>query len=504
MPSIVTIDPFTRIEGHLKISLQVENNRVAKAMSSGEMFRGFEQILAGRDPLDAQQITQRICGVCPISHGTASILAQDRAYGVTPTKNGRLARNLILAANYLQSHLLHFYHLAALDFIDITAILNYQGSDPDLVGVKRWAQAELKQGGPFPVAPFLPRYEGKYCKNNGFNIEALHHYLKALDLRKTAHEMVATFGGKAPHAASLMPGGVSQKITIDNISNYTWKLKSLQEFINHTYLPDLLAVAESFPEYFKIGRSCGNFLSYGVFPENEQDSQRFLPAGVIIAGEPAPFNQNKITEQVTFSYYSSASGLHPSQGQTEPSYNKPKAYSWLKAPRYDGQVMEVGPLARVMVAYRTRGNSQVVELTDQLLAKLGRRADDLSSVLGRHIARGIESKILAEKCDQWLEELHPDQPVYQDYDLPRRAFGVGLTEAPRGALGHWLEIDDYLIKRYQCVVPTTWNCSPRDDLEHPGAVEQSLEGTPIADEKNPLEAARVVRSFDPCLACAIH
>jgi len=502
----VTIDPITRIEGHLKIKIEVEAGRVVQAFSSGEMFRGFEQILIGRDPLDAQQITQRICGVCPVSHGIASILAQDSAYGVTIPQNGRLLRNLIQGANFIQSHILHFYHLAALDFIDITSILQYQGRDRALLDLKAWVKS-AGQGDNllYPTAPFLPRYAGDYLKDTELNIGAIRHYLEALDMRRLAHEMVALFGGKAPHVASLTPGGVTEKVTIDKITACTWKLKKLQEFIDYSYLPDVAAVARAFPAYFQIGRGYGNLLAYGVFPESDQNGGPCLfPPGVVMAGKPETFIQRKITEDVRYSYFAPASGIHPASGTTEVSYPKAEAYSWLKAPRYQDQVMEVGPMARIMVAYLEGKNSQVVSLTNKLLSDLGKKPDDLYSVLGRHAARAIECKVVADRCSQWLEALRPDQPAYRDYDLPKEASGVGLTEAPRGALGHWLEISDYKIKRYQCVVPTTWNCSPRDEKGNPGALEKALEGTPIKNQENPIEAARIVRSFDPCLACAVH
>ena len=336
MGNYVTIDPLTRIEGHLKIKVDVSNGKVEKAYSSGEMFRGFEQFLVGRDPLDAQQITQRICGVCPVSHGTASILAQDNAYGISPPKNGRLVRNLILGANYIQSHILHFYHLAALDFVDITAILKYEGSDQTLLDLKRWAESELKDNPKHPVAPFLPRYEGDYIKDIEVNIGAIHHYLRALEMRRLAHEMGAIFGGKLPHAATLVPGGVTEKVTIDKITAFSWKLKKLQKFIDHTYLSDVVAVAQIFPDYFQIGKWYGNFLAYGVFPENNNGRDLLLPSGVVMKGALKSFSQTKINEDVKYSYFTSSSGLHPSRGETVPVSHKNEAYSWLKAPRYEG------------------------------------------------------------------------------------------------------------------------------------------------------------------------
>jgi Ni,Fe-hydrogenase I large subunit len=504
MSRTVSIDPVTRIEGHLAIRIEIDSNRVINAFSSGEMFRGFEVILKGRDPLDAQQITQRICGVCPVSHGTASILAQDAAYGVTPPKNGRLIRNLILGANYIQSHILHFYQLAALDFVDITAITKYTGRDPELCDLKRWVKNQISSNVIYPAAPFLPRYSGKYIQNTELNVLAIKHYLDALNMRALAHKMGAVFGGKLPHAATLIPGGVTEKVTAKKIAAYKSMVSKLQTFIDKSYLPDVAEVAAAFSKYFRIGKGCGNFLAYGVFPESENNLTKFLPSGVVMGGTLTAFDATRITEDVRYSLYSSSSGLHPAQGQTVPEPHKSGAYSWLKAPRYNGTVMEVGPLARIMVVYLKGENQAVKNLVNGLLAKLRRKPEDLLSVLGRHAARAIECKVVADRCTEWVEELIPGEPTFQDFDIPETGRGIGLTEAPRGALGHWLEINDHKIGRYQCVVPTTWNCSPRDDNGNPGAVEQALAGTPIADSKNPIEATRVVRSFDPCIACAVH
>lgn len=504
MEKTVTIDPITRIEGHLGIRLEVESNRVVNAYSSGEMFRGFEAILKGRDPLDAQQITQRICGVCPVSHGMASILAQDMAYGITPTKNGRLMRNLILGANYIQSHIIHFYHLCALDFIDITAITKYSGKDPGLLEVKAWVESQLSSNSIYPAAPFLPRYDSKYIDNTDLNIAGIKHYLEALELRRLAHKMGALFAGKLPHAATLIPGGVTEKVDAKKIVSYKEMLHKLQIFIDNSYIPDVLAVAAEVPGYFKTGIGCGNFLSYGVFSETEDGSDKFLPSGVIINGKPGFFDESKITEDVKYSLYSSPSGNRPDQGETTPDPEKYGAYSWLKAPRYNKTVMEVGPLARILVAYHKNHNSKINNMVDNVLKQFNARPINLISTLGRHAVRAIECKLVADRCAAWLDQLLPNKKSYQDFDIPKVGNGIGLTEAPRGALGHWIQIDNHKIENYQCVVPTTWNCSPRDDGGYPGAVEQALVGTPIENTENPIEATRIVRSFDPCIACAVH
>lgn len=504
MSKTLSIDPITRIEGHLAIRIEVEEGRVVDAYSSGEMFRGFEMILKGRDPLDAQQITQRICGVCPISHGTASILAQENAYGIRPPQNGRVIRNLILASNFIQSHILHFYQLSALDFVDIAAITEYQGRDPRLEQLKSWVQSQMSSNLIYPAAPFLPRYAGDYIDNSELNILAIRHYLEAFEMRALAHKLGAVFAGKLPHATTLVPGGVTEKVTAKRLATCRSVIRKLQSFIDHAYLQDVVEVASAFPGYFSTGRGCGNFLTYGVFPESDEMTRTFLPSGVLLADELTIPDPSKITEDVKYSRFSSPSGLRPDRGQTRPAPDKAEAYSWIKAPRYDKTVVEVGPLARMMVAYRKGEPGVVKAALDTLLKRLGREPNDLISVLGRHAARAVECKILADRTAEWIEQLVPEGQTFNDFDIPARAQGMGLTEAPRGALGHWLSIDDYKISNYQCVVPTTWNCSPRDDTGVPGAVEQALIGTPISDEKNPIEATRVVRSFDPCIACAVH
>ena len=504
MSKTIDIDPVTRIEGHLAINIETEAGKVIDARSSGEMFRGFEIILKGRDPLDAQQITQRICGVCPISHGTASILAQDMAYGIKPPENGRLARNIILAANYIQSHLIHFYQLSALDFVDIAAVTSYRGNDPMLNALKGWVKAQISSKTIFPAAPFLPRYDSPYIENRELNILAIKHYLEAIEMRALAQKMGAVFGAKLPHSTTLVPGGITEKITARKIAECREMVKKLSSFIDNAYIADVIEVAAYFPDYFSSGKGCGNFLAYGVFGESDTPHDTFLPSGVLIKGKLAELNPDMIYEDVKYSLYSSPSGLKPVEGATVPSPNKEKAYSWLKAPRYNGNVMEVGPLARMLVAYHRKNNKEINSLIDKLLNRFKAGPDALISTLGRHAARALEAKIIAERCAQWIEQLKPDKPVFTDFEIPESGKGVGLTEAPRGALGHWINIKNHRIENYQCVVPTTWNCSPRDDRDVPGAVEQALIGTTIKDTKNPIEATRIVRSFDPCIACAVH
>jgi hydrogenase large subunit len=502
--SKITIDPITRIEGHLAVEAVVDGGVVKEARTSGTLWRGFEVFLQGKDPRDATLFTQRICGVCPIAHATASVLNLDSAFGIGGKipDNARVIRNLIFGSNFLQSHILHFYHLAALDYVDVTAAADYDGDDPVLKSVREFAaRGEL--------APFVPRYEGDYRFDKKTNQALVGHYVEALTARRMSHEMASIWGGKMPHQCAMVPGGVTVVPTTDKIASYLWKLNTVRDFIDSVYIPDIIAVAGKYPDYFGIGKGCGNFLSYGVFDLDGKNSdyaarEKLLPAGALPkGGEAAPLDSSKITESVRHSWFETADDLHPSKGRTAPAAGKKEAYSWLKSPRYAGQVFEVGPLARFMVAY-AKGDKGVRGAVDPVLSMLKAGPEALVSVLGRHAARALETKLVADSLASWVTLLRPGEPVYVEHELPPEANGMGITEAPRGALGHWITINDGVIGSYQAVVPTTWNASPRDGKEQPGPMEQAIEGTKIKDEKNPYEIVRIVRSFDPCLACAVH
>ena len=501
----IVIDPITRIEGHLKIEAVIENGVVKEAKSAGMLWRGIEVLLRGRDPRDAQRVTQRICGVCPTAHATASTLNLDSAFGIADKipPNGRVLRNLIFGSNFLQSHILHFYHLAALDYVDVAAVAGYSGNDPHLKQVKKFID-----GG--ALAPFIPRYEGDYRLPKAVNIEATKHYVEALNMRTLSHELLAIFGGRAPHNMSMMPGGVTETVTVDKIASFRWKLEKVRDFIDNVYIPDVLAVAGVYSDYFGIGGGCGNFMSYGVFDLDHKADltkrKRFFPNGrtsVANGLKLENFDPAKITEHVKHSWYKSGSDLHPSKGDTVPDRKKDGAYSWMKSPRYDDKVYEVGPLARQVVAY-IQGVEPTKTIINSVLKKFNAQPAALISVLGRHAARAIEAKIVADEMSKWILELKPGEPVYVDHEVPETGEGMGISDAPRGALGHWISIKDHKIENYQAIVPTTWNGGPRDDKGQPGPFEQALEGTKVKDEKNPFELVRIVRSFDPCLACAIH
>ena len=489
----IVLDPITRIEGHLKIEVSLDgDNTVEEAISSGTLFRGIEIILKGRDPRDALRITQRICGVCPTAHSTASALCLDSAFGIADKipDNGRIIRNLILGSNYLHNHILHFYHLSALDYLDITRAERYD--DPELQRLKEF----IRRG---ELAPFLPRLEGDYRLSDEDNRALLLNYIRALDIRRKAHEMLSIFGGKMPHNMGIVAGGATSSPTTEKIASFLWRLNEIRDFIENSYLPDVIRVAKAYQDHFEIGGGWGNFLSFGVFDldGSEPDytkGERLLRQGALIGGEVRALDPSKISEELKHSWYA---------GPEEPHPRKEGAYSFIKSPRYDGEVVEVGPLARAMVNYRL-GNERVRKALDRVLSEVGVGVEALNSVMGRHIARAVEAKLVADAMAEWVLELKPDEPAFVDYDLPEEAEGMGLVGAPRGALGHWITIKGGRIERYVVISPTTWNASPKDDSERPGPIERALMGTKVKDPENPFEVVRIVRSFDPCLACAVQ
>lgn len=449
----------------MAVEVEVDNGVVTNAKSKGMMFRGLELILQGRDPRDAAQLMQRVCGVCPVAHGTAATLALDNAFGIEPPANGRIIRNLILGSNYLQSHILHFFHLAALDFV----------KGPD-------------------VPPFIPRYEGDFRLPDAVNKAAVDAYLEALKIRAKAHEMTAIWGGKMPHQVGIVPGGVTAVPDAQKVIDFKYRLKEVTEFINNTYIPIVMAVADAYPDYWTIGTGCKNFLSYGAFPLEEGmdhvKKNKFFKSGIYLNGGYQSFDPSQITEQVKYSWYADDTGGNkPTQAVIKPDAEKKDAYTWLKAPRYNGQPMEVGPLARLLVMQQ----KDVVALGDKAY-----------STLGRHYARAIEATMIAKALDEWVGQLEPGKPVTTPHKVPGTAQGMGLTEAPRGALGHWNKIEHSRTAVYNAIVPTTWNASPMDEKNVLGPIEQSLMGTAVKDPSNPVEIVRIIRAYDPCLACAIH
>jgi len=501
----ISIDPINRIEGHLKVEAVIDGGEVKEARCSGQLFRGFELMLVGRDPRDAALLSQRVCGVCPVAHAMAGALCLDNAFGIDGQipDNGRLMRNLILGANFIQSHVLHFYHLAALDFVDVAAAADYAGDDERLKSVQQF----ISRG---QLAPFLPRYEGDYRLSKDLNQAATSHYVQALDARRIAHEMCAIFGGKMPHQVGIVAGGCTDVPTADKIAAFLSKLEWLRRFVDGVYVADVLAVAEAYPDYFAIGAGPKRYLSWGGLNLDGVESdllkrERFFPVGRV--GDDLQLetvDPEQVAEYVSHSWYDdSTSGRGPKEAETVPAPDKDSGYSWLKAPRYGGKAYEVGPLARTLVAYAA-GETAVKEQIDGVLGRFKAGPEALFSVLGRHAARALETSRLVDAMQSWAMQLKPGEPVCEWRNPPASGTGIGLTEAPRGALGHWCEIEDHKLTRYQLVVPTTWNASPQDDEGQPGPMEQAIIGTNIKDSENPFEVVRIVRSFDPCLACSVH
>ncbi|MDP2481935.1 MAG: nickel-dependent hydrogenase large subunit [Candidatus Palauibacterales bacterium] len=475
----VKLDPITRIEGHLSVETVIEDGVVKEARAGGTLYRGFESIMQGHSPLDVIQFAQRFCGVCPTAHAIASAQALDTAFGIVPTENGRVIRNLVGGANWIQSHLLHFYTLSVLDYVP----------------------------GPY-APPFIPRFEGDYRLPKALNEQLMEHYILALSMRLKAHELSAVFSGKMPHSASIVPGGVTIQPTVDRVTTFLWRLRELRNFIDNYYLPDVIAIARVYQDGFETGIGPSNLLTYGSYDLSLEPDvtkrKRLLQMGRLVDGEYRDFDPARITEEVRHSWYTDSGPTHPSEEVTVPMPGKTDAYSWVKAPRYDGEVYEVGPTARVLCTALSGESPAMTEVTNQVLSEVRVAPDVLRSTLGRHLARAIETKFVADAMQDWIMEFQLGQPVCAEFSIPDTASGVGLWCAPRGALGHWIQIEEGKVSRYQAIVPTTWNCSPRDDSGQPGPLEQALEGLAVRDPDSPIEVLRVVHSYDPCVACAIH
>lgn len=477
----IAIDPLTRVEGHLKIEVEVKDGVVVDAKCSGGMFRGFEQILRGRDPRDSSQIVQRICGVCPTAHCTASVMAQDEAFGVQVPTNGRMVRNLTFASNYLQSHILHFYHLAALDYV----------KGPD-------------------VSPFVPRYANADlltdritdpAKAEATNTYGLNQYLKALEVRRICHEMVAMFGGRMPHVQGMVVGGATEIPTAEKMAEYAARFKEVQKFVVEEYLPLVYTLGSVYTDLFETGVGYKNVIAFGVFPLDDDLKTFLLKPGVFMDGKDEEFDPSLIKEYVGYSFFDqSKAGLHYSEGETVPNPDKKDAYSFVKAPRYKDKPVESGPLARQWVA-----NPELSPVGKKLLKDLyGIEAnnfrdlgDKAFSIMGRHVARAEETWQVAVAVEKWIKEIRPGAETYAKADIPETGEGTGFTEAPRGSLLHYLKIKDKKIDNYQVVSATLWNCNPKDDMGQRGPVEQALIGVPVPDIKNPVNVGRLVRAFDP-------
>ncbi len=558
MSQHITIDPVTRIEGHLRIDVEVDGGAVRKAWSSGTMWRGIEVILKDRDPRDAWVFTQRICGVCTTVHAIASVRSVENAIGLEIPLNAQLIRNLIITAHALHDHSVHFYHLSALDWVDVTsalkadpakaaaiadAISDWPGNSKDaLAAVKAKLDGYVKAG---QLGIFTNGYWGHPAMRlpPEVNLLAVAHYLQALDVQRKALQAVAILGSKTPNIQNLAVGGVANPINLDSPAALNmerlYQVKSLVDevarFVQQVYFPDVAAIASFYPDWLKYGAGVTNYLAVPDLPTDAAMTKFDLPGGVIWAGEMkvahpvASWNDDylkqNVTESIARSYYDGAWQKRPWEEDTVPKFTgewkaetpAPERYSWVKAPRLEGKPVQVGPLAQVLVGY-LQGHERIKFWADKCLdtagslakTKLGPAA--LHSTLGRHAARAVRCAVMAELAQKhWkllIENIGKgDVTTFAD-PMPKLRSGtyqgVGFHEAPRGTLSHWSVIENGKLKNYQAVVPSTWNAGPRDGKDQPGPYEMSLVGNPIADPKLPLEALRTIHSFDPCLACAIH
>ncbi|HOW64330.1 MAG TPA: nickel-dependent hydrogenase large subunit [Candidatus Paceibacterota bacterium] len=541
----ITLDPVTRIEGHLRIDVEVDGDRVAQAWSSAQMWRGIEVIMRGRPPQDAWAFAQRFCGVCTTVHAISSIRAVEHALGVEIPLNAQFVRNIMIAQHSVQDHIVHFYHLAALDWVDLVSALQADprktarlaqdfsawpgNSETEFKAVQDRLRAFVQSG---RLGIFGSGYWGHPAMKLSpeQNLMILAHYLTAFDFQRKAAQAVAVLGGKNPHIQNLVVGGVATALNLENMATTNLErlvllrglLEESRAFVQQVFYPDLLAIAGAYKEWFGLGAGVTNFLAVPEFPEDGVNSRFALGGGIIqdgnLDGHRVLQNHadqeiiNGIEESVARAWYEDSKPAHPWQAQTRPQPGEFKAdgkYSWCKAPRLAGQPVQVGPLAQILTNYAA-GNPRVQSLVNETNGFLGIRIKDYLSTMGRFVARAIRTRIMAdlslEYVDKLIQNLGAGDSTYANpTEIPRGEFrGVGFHEAPRGSLSHWIVIQNQKIENYQAVVPTTWNASPRDEQGVPGPYEASLAGTPIADPEKPLEVLRTLHSFDPCIACAVH
>ena len=547
----ITIDPITRIEGHLRIDCEVDGGKVKKAWSSGQMWRGVELILLGRDPRDAWAITQRICGVCTTVHAIASVRAVENALQMEVPLNAQYIRNLIILAHAVHDHIVHFYHLSALDWVDVVSALK---ADPDATAKLAESLSPWKLNGRHEMRAVKERLAGFVnggqlgIFTNGYwghpamklppevNLLAVAHYLQALDVQRKANKIVSILGSKTPHIQNIAVGGVSNAISTDSYSTLGverllaikgW-IDELADFVKNVYLIDVAAVGAFYADWTKYGAGVTNYLCVPDIPLDTRGTQFALPGGYIAGRDLAAFKPIKtfndeywvkgVEESTKHSWYEGSKSLHPYKGETKPQYTDFKEdgkYSWMKSPTFYGKPAQVGPLARVLCMLAaghepTRKYATLALDTVSALAKTKVGLDAMHSTIGRHAARAVSCAVQVDMlAEQWTALVNNigkgdvatfNKPVFPKGEI----MGQGYHEAPRGVLSHWVVIDDGKIKNYQCVVPSTWNACPRNDKDEPGPYEASIADNPIADPERPLEVLRTVHSFDPCIACAIH
>ncbi len=566
MAKRVVVDPVTRIEGHLRIEVVSENGYIKDAYSSAQMWRGLEVILRGRSPEDAWMFIQRTCGVCTTVHAIASVRSVENALQLEIPYNAQMVRNIIIAAHALHDHIVHFYHLSALDWVDVVSALkadpykatkiaeSYQNWKLNGAAVFKAVQDKLKK---FVESGQLGLFANGYWGHPAMklppevNLIAVTHYLQALDYQRKADQAIAILGGKNPHIQNLAVGGVSTAINPDNEATLNMErlyyikqlLEEVREFVHNCYLSDVIAVAAFYKEWLQYGRGVDNYLAVPDLPQDTKGETFDLPGGTIVGGDLSTvkpirsFNDkyfiNNVAEDITHSWYDGSWIKHPWEEDTVPNYTDMPGgyldtngkYSWAKAPRFrvngDYIPMQVGPLAQVLVGYAL-GHEPTKKFVDfslntlkSVLTSLGESADGVDvnafqSTPGRHLARAIRAAVIADLAIKQWEQLvdnvgRGDLEIYNPPSYPQGEIrGCGFHEAPRGTLSHWCVIENSIIKNYQQVVPSTWNASPRDSKEQMGPYEASLVGNPIAEPEKPLEVLRTVHSFDPCIACAVH
>lgn len=565
MTERIVVDPITRIEGHLRVEVQTDSNgAITGAWSSGTMVRGIEIVLKDRDPREAWAFAQRICGVCTLVHGIASVRAVEDALNYTIPANAQLIRNLMIAAQFVHDHVMHFYHLHALDWVDVVSALS---ADPGATAQLQQSISHHPNASPGYFADVQSRLAtfveagqlGLFA--HGFwghpdyrlpaeaNLLALAHYLEALEWQRSVVRLHTLFGGKNPHPNFLVGGAPSPisadpqandagsaatAINIVTLQDIRTIIEQMQTFVQNVYLPDTLAIASFYPDWFKRGEGVGHFLTYGDLPSTDGQQTNFIPAGVILDRDLSKIHPidlrdpEQIQEFVAHAWYDydgdKQQGLHPYAGQTNLAYDGPtppyqyldvdKSYSWLKSPRWRGKPMEVGPLARVCMLVAS-GHEPTIELVNATLSRLSLPQAALFSTMGRTAARTLETKLYADQMMHWLDQLVANiaagdravhNPEHWDPSTwPKRTQGVGFMEAPRGALAHWVVIENGRIANYQAVVPTTWNAGPRDAEGGIGPYEAALmDRHQLIDPQSPLEIQRTIHSFDPCVACAVH
>ena len=551
----IVVDPITRIEGHLRIEAQAENGKIASAWASATQFRGLEIIMNGRDPRDAWAFLQRICGVCTVVHAVASVRAVEDALDIRIPPNANTIRNLVLGMQFVQDHVIHFYHLHALDWVDVVSALSADPKETARIAqsISPWpnnsatyfAEVQNRVKG-FVASGQLGIFTNGYWGHPAYklppavNLLAVAHYLEALDWQRDVIKLHTIFGGKNPHPNFLV-GGMASAINLDDtgtinsarLADVAGLIKRAQRFVEQVYWPDLVAIAGFYKEWGAIGGGTGNYLSVGEFPDSDirDIDSLYLPRGIVLnrdLSKVLPYDHNGVAEYVNSSWYEYSKGdteaLHPYVGETNPRYTGPKPpfeyvqdsqkYTWMKAPRYEGRPMEVGPLAHMLVGYAA-GHKEIREIVGDTLKTLDVPPAALFSTLGRTAARGMETVLLARRLSVWYDDLVNrikggdvktfTKDNWEPSSWPAKAQGYGALDAPRGALGHWVTIENGKIANYQCVVPSTWNASPRDPKGVSGPYEAALvDNHPLAKPDQPLEILRTIHSFDPCIACGVH